>query len=96
MLHNFFAYSILSGPMSPRHHPAAEETDMRAAVSAALEAWLRQSGLTQAAAAAQLGTTQARVSEIKHGKTTQFSLDLLVRFAARAGLQPRLTLTDSR
>jgi predicted XRE-type DNA-binding protein len=77
------------------HHnlPADEEADIRAAITAALEAWLRHSGLTQTAAADLLGTTQARVSEIKHGKTSQFSLDLLVRFAARAGLQPRLTLT---
>lgn len=82
--------------MNQHNHPAREETDMRAAITAALEAWLQQSGLTQTAAAGQLGTTQARISEIKHGKTSQFSLDLLVRFAARAGLQPRLTLTDSR
>ena len=82
--------------MNQYQYHAAEETNMRAAITAALEAWLRQSGLTQNAAAAQLGTTQARVSEIKHGKTAQFSLDLLVRFAARAGLQPRLTLTDPR
>lgn len=76
--------------------PAAAEAAMRAALGAALLAWLDHSGLTQTAAAARLGTTQARVSEIKHGKTAQFSLDLLVRFAARAGLQPRLTLTESR
>ena len=82
--------------MNPSNHPAAEEADMRAAITAALEAWLQHAGLTQTAAAERLGTTQARVSEIKHGKTSQFSLDLLVRFAARAGLQPRLTLTDSR
>jgi predicted XRE-type DNA-binding protein len=79
------------------HHnlPAAEEADIRATITAALEAWLRHSGLTQTAAADLLGTTQARVSEIKHGKTSQFSLDLLVRFAARAGLHPRLTLTTA-
>lgn len=79
--------------MNQHIHLAGEETDIRAAITQALEAWLRQSGLTQTAAADLLGTTQARVSEIKHGKTSQFSLDLLVRFAARAGLQPRLTLT---
>lgn len=82
--------------MRPHTPPAPEETDMRAAITLALEAWLRQSGLTQTAAAALLGTTQARVSEIKHGKTDQFSLDLLVRLAARAGMHPRLTLTASR
>ncbi|MET0857179.1 MAG: XRE family transcriptional regulator [Telluria sp.] len=79
--------------MNHNNLPAAEEADIRAAITAALEVWLRQSGLTQTAAADLLGTTQARVSEIKHGKTSQFSLDLLVRLAARAGLQPRLTLT---
>jgi predicted XRE-type DNA-binding protein len=78
--------------MSQPSHPVPEELAMRAALTQALEAWLLQSGRTQTAAAAVLGTTQARVSEIKHGKTTQFSLDLLVRLAARAGLQPRVTL----
>ncbi|MDQ2987874.1 MAG: XRE family transcriptional regulator [Pseudomonadota bacterium] len=85
-----------TGRMSQHNHPAPEEIDMRRALTEALEAWLRQSGLTQTAAAALLGTTQARVSEIKHGKTAQFSLDLLVRLAARAGMHPRLTLSPSR
>lgn len=66
---------------------------MRSSLSTALETWLSSVGLTQSAAAAVLGTTQARVSEIKHGKTSHFSLDLLVRLAARAGLQPTLSLT---
>lgn len=79
--------------MTQHNHPAPEEFAIRAALTQALEAWLLQSGLTQTAAAAVLGTTQARVSEIKHGKTGQFSLDLLVRLAARAGLHPRLTFS---
>lgn len=70
-----------------------EESDIRATLSRGLEQWLVATGLTQTAAAAVLGITQARVSDIKHGKTRQFSLDLLVRLAARAGLQPRLTIT---
>jgi predicted XRE-type DNA-binding protein len=70
-----------------------EETAMRDALSTALGAWLNLGRLTQSAAAAVLGTTQARVSEIKHGKTAHFSLDLLVRLAARAGLEPTLSLT---
>ncbi len=73
--------------------PAPEEVAIRDALGAALDAWLAGSRLTQTAAAAVLGTTQARVSEIKHGKTAHFSLDLLVRLAARAGLQPTLSLT---
>ncbi|TAL87326.1 MAG: helix-turn-helix domain-containing protein [Rhodanobacter sp.] len=48
--------------------------------------------MTQTEAAKTLGITQARVSDIKRGKINQFSLDLLVKVAARAGLQPHLTL----
>jgi predicted XRE-type DNA-binding protein len=73
-----------------------EETAIRDALTHALEAWLRASGKTQTEAATTLGTTQARVSEIKHGKTRQFSLDLLVRLAARAGLQPTITITPRK
>jgi len=32
------------------------------------------------------------VSDIKRGKFSQFSLDMLVRLASRAGLKPRLKL----
>lgn len=64
---------------------------MREALGAALDTWLSRKRLTQTAAAVLLGTTQARISEIKHGKTAHFSLDLLVRLAARAGLQPALS-----
>jgi predicted XRE-type DNA-binding protein len=39
-----------------------------------------------------LDVTQARVSDIKRGKIGSFSLDLLVRLAARAGLRPKLRL----
>ncbi len=70
----------------------ADDVLMRRALALALEQWLRASGLTQTAAADVLGTTQARVSDIKHGKVEQFSLDLLVRLAARAGLRPRISL----
>src|SRR2546429_1143989 len=38
--------------------------------------------------------TQARVSDIKRGKIGRFSLDMLVRLASRAGLQPTLTLAS--
>jgi predicted XRE-type DNA-binding protein len=79
--------------MEPKPAETPEEREIRSTLTFALEGWLRASGLTQTAAAVVLGTTQARVSEIKHGKTAQFSLDLLVRLAARAGLRPGITLT---
>lgn len=73
----------------------AAELEMRAVLLQGLTAWLQSHRMTQAAAAEVLGTTQARVSDIKRGKINQFSLDLLVKLAARAGLHPRMELESS-
>ena len=70
----------------------AAEMEMRSLLLIGLGRWLADSGMTQTEAAKELGVTQARVSDLKHGKISQFSLDLLVRLAARAGLQPKLKL----
>jgi predicted XRE-type DNA-binding protein len=70
----------------------AAELTMRSELLRGLQSWLEGAGLTQTAAAADLGITQARVSDIKRGKIDSFSLDLLVRLAARAGLKPRIKL----
>ena len=70
----------------------AAELTMRAELLRGLQAWLVESESSQTAAAKKLGVTQARISEIKHGKIGSFSLDLLVRLAARAGLRPELRL----
>ena len=70
----------------------AAEMEMRAQLLVGLEHWLEKSEMTQAAAAKVLGVTQARVSDLKRGKIDRFSMDLLVRLAARAGLKPRLKL----
>jgi len=70
----------------------AVELEIRATLLRGLEDWLRGSGMTQTEAARILGVTQARVSDIKRGKVSQFSLDLLVRLAARAGLRPTVKL----
>ena len=70
----------------------AAEMKMRSLLLQGLGAWLADSDMTQIEAAKVLGITQARVSDIKRGKISQFSLDLLVRLAARAGLDPKLTL----
>jgi len=70
----------------------AAEMEMRSLLLSRLGRWLAESGMTQTEAAKVLGVTQARVSDLKHGKISQFSLDLLVRLAARAGLNPKLKL----
>jgi predicted XRE-type DNA-binding protein len=66
--------------------------EMRAQLLMGLEHWLEKSRMTQAEAAKVLGVTQARVSDLKRGKIDRFSMDLLVRLAARAGLKPKLRL----
>lgn len=70
----------------------AAEMEMRSLLLLGLKQWLEEADLTQAEAAKLIGVTQARVSDLKHGKISQFSLDLLVRMAARAGLRPQLKL----
>ena len=70
----------------------AAEMEMRSLLLLGLGSWLAGTGMTQTEAAKVLGITQARVSDIKRGKINSFSLDLLVRLAARAGLNPKLRL----
>lgn len=70
----------------------AAEMEMRAQLMIGLSDWLKRSGLTQTEAAKVLGVTQARVSDLKRGRISRFSLDLLVRLAAKAGLKPKLRL----
>jgi predicted XRE-type DNA-binding protein len=74
----------------------AAELEIRSTLLRGLERWLAAQDMTQTQAAKALGVTQARVSDIKRGKINQFSLDLLVRLAARAGLHPRMRLLARR
>ena len=70
----------------------AAELEIRSVLLVGLNNWLRDCGMTQTAAAKVLGITQARVSDIKHGKINQLSVDMLVKLASRAGLHPRMQL----
>jgi predicted XRE-type DNA-binding protein len=70
----------------------AAEMEMRAQLLIGLEQWLERGRMTQTEAAKVLGLTQARISDLKRGKIDRFSMDLLVRLAARAGLKPKLKL----
>ena len=70
----------------------AAEMEMRSLLLHGLATWLEASSMTQTELGKLLGVTQARISDIKRGRISRFSLDLLVRLAARAGLQPKLKL----
>lgn len=53
---------------------------------------LASEGLSQAAAAKKLGVTQPRISALLKGSWKEFSMDMLLTLAARAGLRPELRL----
>ncbi len=65
---------------------------LRAELMAALRKVIAARGWTQAQAAAELGITQSRVSDLVRGKHDKFSLDMLVALAARAGRIVKLRL----
>ena len=53
---------------------------------------IKLQGWTQKEAAAKLGVTQPRISDLTRGKIDLFSLDTLVDMAAVAGLKPHIVL----
>ena len=65
---------------------------LRAEVMIRMEQYLKAQGWTQAEAAKRLGITQPRVSRLIKGQWKDFSLDMLLTLAVRAGLEPQLRL----
>ncbi|WP_285261302.1 helix-turn-helix domain-containing protein [Halopseudomonas bauzanensis] len=70
----------------------AEVMKLRAEVMIRMQQFLKAQGWTQAETARQLGITQPRVSRLLKHKVEDFSLDMLLTLAARAGLHPELRL----
>lgn len=65
----------------------AENLKLRSSLMLELERHIKREGWTQAQAAKHLGVTQPRISNLLRGKINVFSLDLLVKMAANAGLR---------
>lgn len=63
----------------------AAELEIRSILLQGLQSWL--SDMTQTEAAGILRLTRKRISDVRRGKISQFSLDLLLRLGARAGLE---------
>ena len=70
----------------------AEVMKLRAEVMIRIEQRVKAKGWTQVEAARKLGVTQPRVSRLLKGKWEDFSLDMLLTLATRAGLKPSLRL----
>lgn len=65
---------------------------LRCKLAEALRRWIVREGLTQVQAAARLGVTQPRISEIACNKVDRLSLDYLVGLCAKAGVSVTVKL----
>lgn len=65
---------------------------LRAEAMIRIERHLKAQGWIQVEAARRLSITQPRVSRLLKGRWQDFSLEMLLTLAARAGLEPELTL----
>jgi len=72
--------------------PAASFT-ARTELMGKLTDLIKHQGWTQKEAAAKLGVTQPRISDLTRGKIELFSLDTLIDMAAVAGMDPHIALT---
>jgi predicted XRE-type DNA-binding protein len=68
----------------------------KAELAIAITTTIRERGLTQTAAARELGVHQSRVSAITRGRLDEFSLERLMSFARRLGQDVHITVTPSR
>ena len=68
----------------------AENLRLRSQLMREIDAYFRESGMTQTTAAKALGLTQPRLNALLKGRLHQFSLDALVNIASNAGLNVRM------
>jgi predicted XRE-type DNA-binding protein len=71
----------------------AENMRLRSTLLIALSRRIETEGWTQKDAAARLGVTQPRVSDLIRGKIDLFSLDALVNMVSAAGLHVDMTVS---
>ncbi len=64
-------------------------------LSIRLELFIRDQGWTQKEAAARLGVTQPRISDLMRGRIDLFSIDALLALLWRAGVRVDLTFKDA-
>ena len=70
-----------------------EDPVLSAKQALAGEILARIQGKQHFAAIVQLGTSQSRVSRLKHGKLESFSIETLITFLARLGQRVELRVT---
>ena len=70
----------------------AENLKLRSDLMIRIEKYVKQSGMTQAEAARELGITQPRLNQLLKGKIQLFSLDALVNMLANAGMRVTMSV----
>lgn len=73
----------------------AENMKLRSMLMMELKQHIKRQGWTQREAAARLGVTQPRMSDLMRGKITRFGLDTLVNMSVAAGLNVELHIGEA-
>jgi len=71
-----------------------ENLKIRASLMRAIEKYISEHKLTQAAAALLMGVSQPRVSDLITGKIDKFTIDMLVNMLAKAHVSIALVIDD--
>ncbi|MFD8102935.1 helix-turn-helix domain-containing protein [Nocardia fluminea] len=73
----------------------AENLKVRSRLMIAISDRIDEFGWSQNVAASNLGVTQPRISELKNGKISRFSVDVLVNLATRVGLTVEVNIVPT-
>jgi predicted XRE-type DNA-binding protein len=74
----------------------ARNLRLRSEMMTALNDFITKVGLTQSEAAKRLHVTQPRISDLRRGKISRFSMDTLVNMLTDAGLSIDLRIVSPR
>ena len=72
----------------------AVNLELRSQIMDAIEEYILREGITQRVAAERLGVPRSRISELVNGRLSKFTIDKLVKMAARVGLSVTMEVTD--
>jgi predicted XRE-type DNA-binding protein len=72
----------------------SENLKIRAGLMRAIEKYIVDHGLTQAAAAKLMGVYQPRISDLLQGKIDKFTIDMLVNMLSKAHVSVSLVIDD--
>ena len=74
----------------------AERLSIQSGLALALEREIKARKLTQAEAARQLGIAQPRVNDLLRGRLDRFSIDALIEYLSRLGVQVRIETSSPK